>query len=161
MITGIVIPHDADEPLVERKFDNLTDYQQAVGGYIEPAYIENPRMTIFANEEGKVYGLPVNERATCLWWLLSPEARSRDILVGNIVLIGSKRGRGTSTDIPSELIKLLMDTDNYKIEVQTVDSDDFWYGNRAEFDNYFKAAIYGLNLLERWTAATDVRVVPA
>lgn len=161
MITGIVIPHDTEAPLVEKQFDGLSDYQAAVGGYIEPVYIESSRLTIFANEEGKVYGLPENRRATCLWWLLSPEARGRDILAGNIVLIGSKRGRGTSTDIPPELIKLLMATSVYKIEVQTVNGDDSWYGNQVEFNNYFEAAIYGLNLLERWTAATDVRVIEA
>ena len=160
MITGIVIPHDADEPLVERKFDNLTDYQQAVGGCIEPVYIEGSKLTILANEEGKIYGLPETRRATCLWWLRSPEARGRDVLVGSIVLIGSKRGRGTSANFPSELIKLLMKTSTYKIEVQTVDGGDSWYGNQVEFNNYFEAAIYGLNLLERWTAATDVRVIP-
>ncbi len=161
MITGLVIPHDTREPLVERQFNTLTDYREAVGGYIESVYIESSKLTVFANEEGKVYGLPENRRATCLWWLLSQEARGRDVLVGNIVLIGSKRGHGTSTNIPPELTTLLTGTTTYKIEVQTVDGGDCWYSNQVEFNNYFEAAIYGLNLLERWTAATDVRVVPA
>jgi hypothetical protein len=158
MVTGIFIPHETTVSIFEHDFGGLSDYQAAVGGHIEPVYLQQAHLTIFANEEGKVYKLPVNRRATCLWWLLSPTVRGLDILVGDIVLIGSQRGRGSTTDVPQAFMQLLMETRNYKIEVQTVE-DPAWYGNENSFDNYFEAAIYALNLLERWPAATDVRVV--
>ena len=160
MVTGIVIPHETRLEIFTHEFSDLASYQAAVGGYIEPVTIERPRMTIFANEEGKVYKLPINRRATRLWWLLSPTVRGLDMLVGDIVLIGSHRGRGSTNDVPQSFMQLLMKTRSYKIEVQTVE-DPAWYGNENSFDNYFEAAIYALNLLERWTTATDVRVVEA
>jgi hypothetical protein len=43
-------------------------------------------LTIYANEEGKVHNLPVNRRATCMWWLLSPTVRGSDVLVGDVVI---------------------------------------------------------------------------
>ena len=57
-------------------------------------------------------------------------------------------------------MQLLMETRSYKIEVQTVE-DPAWYGNENSFDNYFEAAIYALNLLERWSQVRDVRIVAA
>ena len=90
MVTGIVIPHETRLEIFTNEFSDLASYQAAVGGYIEPVTIERPRMTIFANEEGKVRQLPVNRHATCLWWLLSPGIRGHDILVGDVALVGSR-----------------------------------------------------------------------
>jgi hypothetical protein len=161
MVTGIVIPHETTIAIFEHDFGGLSDYQAAVGGYIEPVYLQQVHVTIFANEEGKVRQLPVNRRATCLWWLLNPSVRGYDLLVGDVVLIGSKRGNGTTTEIPEKFAELLLRTDRYKIEVRTADEPKNWYSNQRDFDTYFETAIYALNLLERWTQVRDVRVVAA
>jgi len=159
MVTGIVIPHETRLEIFTHEFSNLASYQAAVGGYIEPVTIERPRITIFANEEGKVHGLPINRRATCLWWLLSPSIRGHDILVGNIALVGSRGGPGSTTDLPSDFVHLLLDTKSYRIEVQTVTESKVWYGNQVQFETYFEAGIYAINLAERWTQVRNVRVI--
>ena len=161
MVTGIVIPHETRLEIFTHEFTGLTSYQAAVGGYIEPVTIEQPRMTIFANEEGTVHQLPINRRATCLWWLLSPSARGHDILVGDIALVGSRGGARSTTDLPSDFVELLFETKHYKIEVQPVTEPKAWFGNQARFETYFEAAIYALDLQERWTQICDVRVVAA
>lgn len=161
MITGIVIPHDVKTPLTEVPFDGLADYQKAVGGYIELVHIEAPKLTIYANEEGKVHGLPINRRATCMWWLLSPEMRGRDVLVGDIVLIGAQCGRNSTTEISTEFRALLLETPMYKIEVRTVESTTRWFSNEISFRTYFEAAIYAIDLMERRSAVTDIRVIAA
>ncbi|TFD27349.1 DUF3846 domain-containing protein [Cryobacterium lyxosi] len=161
MVTGIVIPHETGPKIFPIEFSDLASYQAAVGGYIEPVYIENPRITIFANEEGKVQKLPINRRATCLWWLHSPRVRGHDILVGDVALIGSRGGAGSTTSLPADFIELLLETPSYKIEVRTADKPKNWYSNQREFDNYFETTTYALNLLERWRQVCDVRIVAA
>jgi hypothetical protein len=114
---------------------------------------------MYANEEGKVRQLPVNRRATCLWWLLHPEMRGRDILVGDVALVGSRGRPSSTTDLPSEFIELLLETKSYRIEVQTITEPKGWYGNQARFETYFEAGIYAINLAERWIQVGNVRVI--
>jgi hypothetical protein len=161
MVTGIVIPHETRLEVFIHEFTDLSSYQAAVGGYIEPITVQHPRMTLFANEEGKVQNLPVNRRATWLWWLLSPEARGNDILVGDVALVGSRGGSGSTTDLSPDFIELLLETVRYEVEVRTVAEPKKWYGSHALFDTYFEAAIYGINLADRWTQVCDIRVVAA
>ena len=159
MVTGIVIPHETRLEIFTHEFSDLASYQAAVGGYIEPVTIERPRMTIFANEEGKVQQLPINRRATYLWWLHSPSVRGHDILVGDVALIGSRGGAGSTTSLPADFIELLLETASYRIEVRTITEPKDWYGNQARFETYFEAGIYAINLAERWSQVRDVRVV--
>ncbi len=161
MVTGIVIPHETRLEIFTHEFSDLASYQTAVGGYIEPVTIERPRMTLFANEEGKVRQLPINRRATCLWWLLSPDVRGHDILVGDVALIGSRGGAGSTIDLPVDFIELLLETRSYKIEARTVADPKDWYGSQARFETYFEAGTYGSDLAARWTQVRDIRVVAA
>ncbi len=161
MVTGIVIPHETRLEVFTQEFTDLTSYQAAVGGYIEPITIQHPPMTLFANEEGKVRNLPVNRSATCLWWLLSPEARGNDILVGNVVLVGTCAASGSTIDVPAEFLYLLMSAQSLKVEVRTISEPTEWCGNEARFDTFFEAAFYGIDLAKRWTRVCDIRVVAA
>lgn len=145
MVTGIVIPHETRLEIFTHEFSDLASYQAAVGGYIEPITIERPPMTLFANEEGKVRQLPINRRATCLWWIQSPHARGNDTLVGDVALVGSRSGAGSTTDLPADFIELLLETASYKIEVRTITEPKDWCGNQARFETYFEAGIYAIN----------------
>ncbi|MGY2746223.1 DUF3846 domain-containing protein [Arthrobacter sp. UYCu723] len=158
VVIGVIIPHDGELAIRQETFASLHDYQKAVGGYIEAISIEQPAMTMFANEEGKLQGLPVNRRATLLWWLLIPSARHRDVLCGDVVLVGPAADDGKTLDIPEDMHRMLFQTRAFKIEVQTVDDPSIWNGNSRVFDDYFAAAASGLNLSERWTAVERVRV---
>jgi hypothetical protein len=161
MITGIVIPHDTELPLAEEPFGSLADYQKAVGGYVEIVHISSPRLSMYANEEGKVYGLPINRRATCLWWLVSPESRGRDVLVGDIVLIGASRGPNSATDLDQRFRALLLETASYKLEVRLMSDRESWRPTEGEYRTYFDAAIRGINLLESSMSISDIRVIAA
>ena len=161
MATCALLPHDEDQALRLENVENLRDLQQAVGGFIEAVAVGQPAMTLFANEDGKVMGLPVNRRATLLWWLLVPQSRHRDVLCGSVVLVGPADKDGRSTDIPEEIRHLLFDAQSFKVEVQTTDSHDSWTGSRQVFSDYFAAAASGLSLADRWTAVEAVRVLAA
>lgn len=67
MARGIVIPAQGDEETQERELHTLEDYQAAVGGWIEPINITELGITIYVHEEGRMFNLPFNPRATFLW----------------------------------------------------------------------------------------------
>lgn len=58
---------------------SLREIQEAVGGYIE--FVPTGKTDyMYANEEGKLIGLPVNKAATTM-------LASGDIVVGNVVVM--------------------------------------------------------------------------
>lgn len=161
MATGIVIPHEQSTPIYESRFNGLRDYQLAVDGHIEALDLDIPASTIFANDESKILGLPLNRRATLLWWLSTPIFRHRDVICGNAVVIGQPDSEGETQSIPQDLRTLLLDRARYRVEVQTVSETERWSGNRMVFADFFEAANWGLSLWDRWTLVTGVRVVDA
>ena len=58
MVTGIVIPHETHLALQKVEFQNLSDYQTAVGGYIETVRMDGHPLVIVADEEGKMKQRP-------------------------------------------------------------------------------------------------------
>jgi hypothetical protein len=158
---GIVIKADESAPLEFRLFDQLTEYQETVGGHIEAVDLWEELASFYVNEEGKNQGLEMNRRATLLWWVTTHNARNVDVITGDCILIGQPDEEGETQDVPSKWVKLLMKTDLYKYEVETLERDESWYGNARTFADYFDACNAALDLLRRWVLAQNVRVVAA
>ncbi len=57
-----------DYPPANGKHYTLAELQAAVGGYIELVHLDD-NLALVLNEEGKLHGLPVNERASELYCL--------------------------------------------------------------------------------------------
>ena len=66
---------------------SLEELQQAVGGYIEIVPIDK-EFDMVVNEEGKLYGLPVNEQATRLYRRVR---YTDDVIVGDVVLCNKEQ----------------------------------------------------------------------
>jgi hypothetical protein len=160
MVTGITVPHETALPLFSAEFANLADYQHTVGGYIEIVRIHGYPLLIVADEEGKVRGLPINKRATCLWWLLNPNGLGGDVLVGDVVIVGAEQ-KGELTDAPRNLVALLLETVRYRVEVRVSEKFDSWTEIGDAVDDFFEAALHALSLMEVWNPPGDVRVVAA
>jgi hypothetical protein len=94
MGTIIVIPADMALPVRSWEADEqpaLQDLQDMVGGYIEAVplwerHLDRP-CVVWCNEEGKLDGLPGNERATAMWWEALGGGIFNDHLVGDIVIV--------------------------------------------------------------------------
>jgi len=93
----LVIPADGTQPI--RRYEAskeppLQQLQDWVDGYIERVPLfdrwEDLRCNVYANEEGKLRNLPVNERATMAWWVTIGQP-VQDMLVGDIVIVANKR----------------------------------------------------------------------
>lgn len=159
MVKGLLLVVDSDAPVEERELSSLDDYQAAVGGWIESVDIPSLGVTIYVNEEGLLRQLPLNSRATFLWWFHVPAARQKAMLVGDALLVGMPDSRGESTDVPQAVVDTLTNPGTWRVEVQTV-GDPKWYRNQSTYTDYFEALVWAMVTLERWTAAEDVRIVP-
>lgn len=100
---GIKITSDKALSIVE--VDGLAGYQAIVGGLIEPVTLNRGADdTLYLNEEGKIIGLPVNSIATdlalnVLQW--------RDVIVGDVVIVGPLDEEGYDTDIEGPTVRYL------------------------------------------------------
>lgn len=155
MVRGIVIPAVPFLPLEVREFCGLTDYQDAVGGFIEPVYLSDQQLTIYINEDGKALPKPLNERATALWWLLVPAARGRDVIVGEAVLTPEE------SDRPSPLLDQLLSEACFRVEIQLREAPDDWVQGPRDFENWFEAAKFALLLDQKFGFVAAVRVAPS
>ena len=97
-----VIPAD---PAKEVTFHDISDgdrylgeLRELVGGDIESVPLERYAMTMYVNENGKLEGLPRNNRATVLanW---AAAIRADDIIGGDVVLTGPLDASGADTPI--------------------------------------------------------------
>jgi hypothetical protein len=62
----------------------LSQLQQIVGGYIEIIPLRKRERLMVLNEEGKLDGLPRNDKATELWE--EEYGEGTDIIVGNVLI---------------------------------------------------------------------------
>jgi hypothetical protein len=159
MTKGIYLPADELAPLEVRDFADFMDYQSVVGGLFDVVDLPDLSATVYVNDEGLIIGLPVNPRATYLWWLCVPAAREMSFLVGDAVIIGMPDDEGNNTDIPQDLLHALTFDGQFRVEV-VVRGDPNWYTNIARYPNYWDAAAWAGTLRERWTEVEHMRVVP-
>jgi len=90
-ITAIVI--GADESIAVHTFAGLTDYQRAVGGYIETVTL-NGNHDMIVNEEGRLQRLPFNRIASAI----AVRHGIAGLLVGPAIIVGHARGEFTNAD---------------------------------------------------------------
>ena len=114
--TAIVIPADSNAVArVETKEWTLEELQAVVEGYIEPVYVREVltdagkkavNVDLYVNEEGKLNGLPVNNRATD-FAALAIGGWVNDIIVGNVVILGVPDDEGETTSVSRQAINVV------------------------------------------------------
>jgi len=92
----MIIP--VEDPLITTSWSGvpaLSVLRKALGGPLEHVpYWDRISVNgrthpcvVFCNEEGKIHGLSVNDRANMLWYEVAPHMRRHDYLVGSIVVL--------------------------------------------------------------------------
>lgn len=73
-----IVKVDGSEQALDHR-PTLKEAQEIVGGYIELLPLRKSRLTLVLNEEGKLHGLPRNDRASAIFapWEL----------VGNVIVL--------------------------------------------------------------------------
>lgn len=92
--------------------ENPRTLQQVVGGYLEAVYgahdeYGKPQVVILVNEDGIPQQLPMNDRATALWWAIDPMVRGTRALFGVAVVCGGPDEEGRLKDVPGEVVEML------------------------------------------------------
>jgi len=94
----LIIPADGSEVRWEDPEKIDLDYlSEKVGGYIEAVSIGED-ITMYLHEEGKIMGLPRNERATRLAKKYG-RISLMDYIVGNVVMVGGVDEEGYDTGL--------------------------------------------------------------
>jgi hypothetical protein len=111
-IMAIIIPAITDRQCEKREINKheLYDYQQIVGGTVDAVELTNPPAAIYINDEGKINNMPPNHRATAVLWMHNENFRGKDIIIGDVLIIGPPDDVGDDTDAPESLLKLLVES---------------------------------------------------
>ena len=100
MAKGLVIYTDGTYET--KDFNNLDDYKQTVGGYIEGLTMYGNKAgkvgQVYVNEEGKLEMLPPNRNGTLLAWL-GNAIMGDDLIAGNMIILGNGDDDGNDTDV--------------------------------------------------------------
>lgn len=157
MVQGLFIPAMELLPVAIDGFDGLDSFQTAVDGFIEPITVRKPPLTIYVNEEGKVRHLPVNRRATYMWWLFEPASRGVDVIVGDAVVAASER-----SPVAVGLLRTLHGAaaGSFRVEAKSARPPFGWIPHSEPlFTDWFEAAKYAIWLEHKAVDIRDVRVV--
>lgn len=160
MVKGLFIPAAATVPVERRDYQQLGDYQAAVGGWIEAVDVPTfGPITMYVNENGIAERLEPNLRATFLWWFHAPHVRDHSALFGDVALVGYPDQEGDATDVPEEVLDLLTASTPYVVTVQL--EDETWYRGRNVNRDYWEAIHWAMIKLSREPELKDVGVVQA
>lgn len=108
-IKALIIRPDCEYGIAEIE-PTLSALQGIVGGYIKnvPLHLVAPlseEAHLYCNEEGKLDRLPVNPLATALVEHYRPGFTLRDVIVGTVVVLGSRGAE--EGDVPQDVIDTL------------------------------------------------------
>lgn len=144
MVSGILIPANTNAPVKEVQFDDLQDYQTAVGGPIEAIDLQDLGVTMFINEVGRLENLPYNARAMFLWWWFVPAVRQKEPLLGDVVIVGLPDSEGNSQDVPEDARRLILS--ERELELVVIFSDEM---RSVELESYWEALVWAMLIRER------------
>ena len=101
-----VIPADGDVRFEDVPRIDLDYLQSRVGGHIEALRIPGTGINLYLNEEGKLLGLAVNERADAIAWRTRAVSFS-GVIVGDVVVVGPVDEQGNDTGLSEEQVAWL------------------------------------------------------
>lgn len=104
----VVIPTAGPARVEDAKPEDLSFFQNAVGGYIEVVVLPRGDALMVVNEEGKLTHLPINRRATLLY--------PGDIIVGDVVIVGPPDEEGEFTAAPDYIVESVEQSARANIE---------------------------------------------
>jgi hypothetical protein len=157
MTRGILVPAADESQPRAQNFRGLPDYQIAVGGWIEAIPIHSLGIAMYINEEGRLRNLPLNSRATFFWWFHVPEARQRQTILGEVVVVGISERNGAEIAVSNEIEHVFDPGSRFAVESRRVEGGD-WVRHLTEM-SYFDAAVWSMLLAERSRRPIEVKII--
>ena len=81
---------------------DLKSLQDEMGGYIELIKLNDGKLSLYINEEGKLEGLPVNLVASLI---ANQTGLKGDFIVGNAVFLGKGTADGRETSVDPDFVE--------------------------------------------------------
>jgi hypothetical protein len=110
---AVIVKTTGEKSVVE--FSNETCYSVlsgAVGGYVQPVWLESRKAEMWVNEEGKMNGLDQNPYGTALWI----EAYGlTDVIVGDLILTGGTDDEGNTLGLDDERVADLLAYEGFTV----------------------------------------------
>lgn len=104
-VQGVVIRPDGTH--IDKVFKQLTDYQDAINGYIEAVRLYDYNgmevACAYVDEEGLLKKLPLNPLGSAISFLFG----NTPYLAGNMIVVGACDKDGNDTDIPEYISTLV------------------------------------------------------
>jgi Domain of unknown function (DUF3846) len=161
VITAIVIPADPAEPIRREQLNkhDVDAYRAIVGGPLQVLNLDRPPASIYLNDEGKLDGLPVNDRATALLWVHNAAFRGRDVICGTAFVVGVPDQHGDDTRVHEDLVELLFRTRRFCVQMWTRGGRQ-WSSDTPVLTDWLQAYRYAIQLAQSFSIIEEVRVVP-
>ncbi|MCA4995155.1 DUF3846 domain-containing protein [Tsukamurella tyrosinosolvens] len=159
-IEALKIPADQSYPaeVITFKAGDGDEINKVVGGRFEAIDSTTTyELSFWCNDEGKLIGLPVNDRATLLLWSTNHAFINRDVLAGDVLVTGWPDSEGDTTSASKELLDIITHQGEFKVEVQT--GGEEWASNAVRFNSYWEALYGAFDLSQRWTLVTAWRAM--
>lgn len=146
MVTTIVIPRDPMAAPRIQELASLGDFQEVVGGWLEPFEVEALGITIWSNEAACRERAGINARATalCLHYMMPGQAPL--FMLGDVVIAASDAQQG-GADLPDYLLVGLSAPLDFIVQI-TRYGEESWNDTVLRFDNVYDAALW-CHLMER------------
>lgn len=157
MTRGIYIPMDNELPLEVRDF---ADLKETLGGEVERFALNRPDASLFQSESAIYLDLAANRRGTLVLWCHATSRRGKQAVLGDAVLLGPVTDQGEPQDVPQWYVKLLLETEHFKVHAQRLE-DMLWREHERVFDDWQQAYTSILLHAERNAMVAHVRVFPA
>ena len=155
MPTALTIPADPRQPLrLEQLSRGLDDYQRAAGGFTKAYRLGFPSGHL--RVDGRL-NLPVNARASLLLWIHNIAFLGTHLL-GDGFILGPPAEDGDATDVPDDLVRLLMHTRQYATQIQAEAAA--WMEMDRTYGEWTEAYADIANLATRWEHVGAIRVIP-
>lgn len=110
--TVVVVDTEGNVEVLEKTWDKDSSEEYnflnaSVGGWIEAVSLTNDLegITLWVNEEGKMTGLPYNEKATAVW---ENSYGFTDVIVGNAVFTGGSDDEGETLSLTENQVKAIL-----------------------------------------------------
>lgn len=158
MITGLLIPANAADPIQVLTFTGPGDYRAVIADWTDDVWLGTLGVTIHVDHNGIAKRLPLNIRASRLMWADRPDLIDRVKLYGDAVLVGDD-GSGEETDVPEAVHRALTEPGEYAVLLKVAGRP--WECRSDGHEEYLDAVTTGLVLMECWPGAEDMRVLPA
>jgi len=118
-IKALVIPADDERDMYVVDLEQESSYQmrEIIGGWFAASEGREVPITLWYHDEGKILDLPMNNRATCVWWSADRRFLRFDYMAGDVIITGLADDDGETQGCPDDFLGLVSKTEGCSFSI--------------------------------------------